>query len=58
VSTDTSTAGVGKVSEPDDSLDQMVEAASYPNLAALFRRAKETGAIGAVSVYGTADGSA
>jgi len=50
--------GEGKVSVADDSLDQMVQAASIPNLASLFRRAKETGAIGAVSVYGTADGSA
>lgn len=62
MSTDNSTTGVGtgteEVSEDTDSLDQMVQAASVPNLAALFKRAKETGAIGAVSVYGTADGSA
>lgn len=42
------------VSVADDSLDHMVEAASVPNLATLFRRAKDKGVIGAVSNYGEA----
>jgi hypothetical protein len=50
--------GEGNVSEETDSLDSLVQAASVPNLAALFKRAKETGAIGAVSVYGSANGGA
>lgn len=33
------------VSEGTDSLDQMVQAASVPDLATLFRRAKDSGAI-------------
>jgi hypothetical protein len=43
------------VSAVDDSLDSMVQAASVPNLASLFRKAKETGAIDADAgtVYGT-----
>lgn len=48
----------GNVSEDVDSLDQMVQAASVPNLADLFRKAKQTGAIGPVTVYGGAEGGA
>lgn len=40
------------VSVADDSLDQMVEAASVPNLASLFRKAKKAGHIGPVTTYG------
>ena len=39
------------VSVTDDTLDQMVTQASVPNLATLFRRAKETGAIAAFEGY-------
>ena len=42
----------GPVSEVGDSLDSMVEQASVPNLATLFKRAKDAGVIGPVSVYG------
>lgn len=42
------------VSVADDSLDPMIEAASVPNLATLFRRAKDKGVIGSVSNYGEA----
>lgn len=37
--------------EPDN-MDQLIQQASVPNLASLFRKAKEAGVIGAVSVYG------
>jgi hydroxyethylthiazole kinase-like sugar kinase family protein len=40
------------VSVADDTLDSMVQAGSVPNLAALFAKAKKSGALGAVSVYG------
>lgn len=40
------------VSDPDDSLDSMVEAASVPNLAALMQSAKDAGHITAVQEYG------
>lgn len=41
------------VSVGDDSLDAMVQAASTPNLASLFRRAKDAGVItGTLSNYG------
>ena len=40
------------VSVADDTLDQLIQQASVPNLATLFRRAKEAGVIGPVSVYG------
>lgn len=40
------------VSVADDTLDQMVEAASAPNLAALFQSAKDAGLIQAVQEYG------
>lgn len=40
------------VSVADDSLDSMVEAASVPNLAALFQQAKDAGHIKAVQEYG------
>lgn len=37
--------------EPD-TMDQLIQQASVPNLASLFRKAKKAGVIGAVSVYG------
>jgi len=40
------------VSVVDDSLDLMVQAASAPNLASLFRAAKASGAITAGKEYG------
>jgi uncharacterized protein (DUF1786 family) len=42
----------GGMSVADDSLDQMVQAASTPTLSTLFRRAKEAGVITPVAVYG------
>lgn len=50
-STNCSSCGA-PLSEATDSLDSLVQAASVPNLASLFRKAKETGVIGSVSVYG------
>lgn len=41
-----------KLSDPDATLDSMVQKASVPTLATLFRRAKESGAIKPVSEYG------
>lgn len=41
-----------EVSVADDSLDQMVEAASVRNLADLFRQAKDEGLIQATTAYG------
>lgn len=38
--------------EPSSNLDQLIQDASVPSLATLFRKAKEAGAIGPVSVYG------
>lgn len=59
VSTDTREAAVAEdklfghtVSDPDDSLDQMVEAASRPSLSDLFQQAKDAGHIQAVQEYG------
>ena len=49
VATDPSPGGM---SVADDSLDQMVQAASIPSLADLFRKAKASGAIAPVSSYG------
>lgn len=40
------------VSDPADSLDSLVEAASAPNLATLFQQAKDAGHINAVQEYG------
>jgi hypothetical protein len=40
------------VSVPDDSLDSLVEAASVPDLAAMFQSAKDAGHIKAVQEYG------
>jgi hypothetical protein len=42
----------GGVSVVDDSLDQLIEAASIPSLATLFRTAKAKGALGPLSNYG------
>lgn len=39
------------VSVDEDTLDQLVAAASVPNLATLFRKAKDSGAIGAFEGY-------
>ena len=41
-----------EVSVADDSMDTLIQQASVPNLATLFRKAKEAGVIGPVSVYG------
>ena len=41
-----------KVSDPDGSLDKMIEAASQPSLAVLMQRAKDAGHIQAVIEYG------
>lgn len=46
------TPAEGGVSVADDSLDQLIEAASVPSLASLFRQAKQQGAIGPLSNYG------
>jgi hypothetical protein len=46
------TAEAGAVSVPDETMDSLIQQASVPNLASLFRKAKEAGVIGAVSVYG------
>ena len=43
------------VSVADDTLDSMVQAASTPSLATLFRRAKDQGVISGVTVYGEGD---
>lgn len=40
------------MSVADESMDTLIQQASVPNLATLFRRAKEAGVIGPVSVYG------
>lgn len=40
------------VSVDDETLDQLVQEASVPTLAQLFKRAKEAGVIGPVTVYG------
>jgi hypothetical protein len=40
------------VSDPDDTLDSMIQQASVPSLSSLFKKAKETGAIKAVPAYG------
>lgn len=41
-----------EVSVDTDSLDDMIQAASVPSLASLFRRAKDRGLLGPVTVYG------
>jgi hypothetical protein len=46
------TAEEGGVSAPADTLDSLVQQASVPNLASLFRKAKQAGVINPVSVYG------
>jgi len=43
--------GHHNVSVPDDRLDELVTAASRPNLATLFRKAKDSGAIKAFEGY-------
>ena len=50
--TDTQTATQGEVSAVDETMDQLIQQASIPSLASLFRKAKEAGAIGPVSAYG------
>lgn len=45
------TAKGGNVSADESSLDQLVEAASVPNLASLFRRGKEAGLLKPVTGY-------
>jgi hypothetical protein len=41
-----------EVSDPDASMDTMIQQASVPTLATLFRKAKDSGAIKAVTAYG------
>jgi hypothetical protein len=48
---DTGSKG-GTVSVDDGSLDQMVEAASVPNLAALFQAGKKAGLLKPTTGYG------
>jgi hypothetical protein len=48
----------GGMSVVDDSLDQMVQAASIPSLASLFRQAKDQGVIVPVSNYGEGQSAA
>jgi len=43
-----------ELSDPDDRLDTMVQQASVPSLASLFRKAKQSGAIKPISGYGAA----
>lgn len=50
--TNTAAAEGGAVSVVDETMDELIQQASIPNLASLFRKAKEAGAIGPVSVYG------
>lgn len=42
-----------ELSAADDSLDQMVQAASTPSLATLFQRAKDAGLIKPAKEYGS-----
>lgn len=44
--------GTTIVSVVDDTMDALVEAASIPNLASLFRQGKQRGLIGAMTNYG------
>lgn len=48
----TTTTEQGGVSVVDDTMDTLISEASVPSLATLFRRAKDKGVIGPVSVYG------
>lgn len=48
--------GEGVVSVADDSLDQLIQQASVPSLASLFRKAKDAGVIGPQSNYGEGQG--
>ena len=41
-----------EVSDPDATLDTMIQQASVPTLATLFRKAKDSGAIKPVTGYG------
>lgn len=43
---------VKEVSVETDSLDALIQEASRPSLASLFRKAKNRGLIGPVTVYG------
>ena len=46
------TAEGGGVSVPADNLDSLVQQASVPNLASLFRKAKQAGVITPMKAYG------
>jgi hypothetical protein len=50
--------GRGSLSVDDDTLDQMVQQASVPSLASLFKQAKDQGLIGPVTTYGGSQGGA
>lgn len=42
----------GIVSDPDDTMDQMIQRASVPNLATLFQRGKDAGLLKPTTNYG------
>lgn len=46
--------GTTIVSDPDDTMDALVEQASIPNLATLFKAGKKRGLIRPTSMYGEA----
>jgi len=50
--------GEGSLSVDDATLDLMVQQASAPSLASLFKQAKDQGLIGPVSHYGGSQGGA
>jgi hypothetical protein len=47
----------GEVSVVTDTLDSLVQAASVPNLASLFKRGKDAGLITPITGYGEGVGS-
>lgn len=51
MSTDDTSSKGGTEATDESSLDQLVEAASVPNLAALFKRGKEAGLLKPVTGY-------
>ena len=49
---DEAASGGEKVSDPDARLDELVESASVPNLATLFKRGKDAGLLKPTTGYG------
>lgn len=49
---DDTASGGEKVSDPDARLDELVESASVPNLAALFQQGKKAGLLKPTTGYG------